>query len=312
MSNFQFAFCNLQFAFAMTEKHSGILNLNKPSGVTSRKVVDVVQRLARPAKVGHAGTLDPLANGVLVVCVGQATRLMEYIQRMPKTYVGTFLLGRKSDTEDIEGRLEELTNPPVPTLEQIQSASLKFNGEILQRPPAYSALKIAGRRAYELARKGMSVELTPRPVSVHRLEIRSYNYPELVLEIECSRGTYVRSLGRDLAETLGTATVMSALTRTAIGSFHLTDALRPEQLNADNLPALLLPLLRAVEDLPRRVLSSVENDAILHGQTIARQEPDPLNSEIAGLDSQNRLTAILENTGEEFLRPKMTYRYSLP
>ena len=112
--------------------------------MTSRDVVNVVQRLVRPAKVGHAGTLDPLATGVLVVCVGAATRLIEYVQRMPKTYVGTFLLGRESDTEDIEGQVVELADPPRPTFEQLASAAAKFTGEILQRPPAYSALKVAG------------------------------------------------------------------------------------------------------------------------------------------------------------------------
>jgi tRNA pseudouridine55 synthase len=276
----------------MTERLSGVLNLNKPSGVTSRKVVDVVQRLARPAKTGHAGTLDPLADGVLVICVGRATRLIEYVQRMPKTYVGTFLLGRRSDTEDVEGRVEELANPAMPTREQIQAAAEKFTGEILQRPPAFSALKIAGQRAYELARKGMSVELTPRPVTVHRLEICTYDYPELVLEIECSRGTYIRSLGRDLAETLGTAAVMSALRRTAVGGFRLADALRPEQLHADNLAAHIQPLICAVPDLPRLVLNDAEAEAIRHGKTLDGQEP--ALPEIAALDTSGRLIAILK------------------
>jgi tRNA pseudouridine55 synthase len=288
---------------AMTTKLSGILKLNKPPGITSRKVVDLVQRLARPAKTGHAGTLDPLADGVLVVCVGQATRLIGYIQRMSKTYLGTFLLGRRSDTEDIEGRVEELLNPPVPALEQVQAAAAKLTGEILQRPPAFSALKIAGHRAYELARKGHAVELHPRPVRVHRLEIRSYNYPELILEIECGSGTYIRSLGRDLAESLGTAAVMSALTRTAIGSFRLSDALPPERLNADNIASHLLPLLTAVAELPRHTLSPAESRAIFLGQTIARKEKDPLNSEIAALDADGQLKAILGSTEKGVLHP---------
>src|SRR3972149_1595212 len=125
-------------------KLSGILNINKPAGLTSRRVVDMVQRLVRPAKVGHAGTLDPLATGVLVVCVGAATRLIEYVQRMPKSYVGTFLLGRQSPTEDVEGHVVELPNPPIPTLEQIHQAASNLTGNIFQRPPAFSALKING------------------------------------------------------------------------------------------------------------------------------------------------------------------------
>ncbi len=114
----------------------------------------MIERLVRPAKVGHAGTLDPLATGVLVVCVGSATRLIEYVQRMPKSYVGTFLLGRQSTTEDIEGEVVELANPPMPVLEEIQDAAKRLEGNILQRPPAFSALKINGRRAYKMAQEG--------------------------------------------------------------------------------------------------------------------------------------------------------------
>ncbi len=173
----------------------------------------MVQRLARPEKAGHAGTLDPLATGVLIVCVGQATRLIGYVQRMPKHYVGTFLLGRRSPTEDIDGDVELLSGPPVPALEQLEAAARQFVGRTQQRPPAYSALKVAGRRSYDLARRGEDVQLQPRPIEVYSLAVTRYEYPELVLEIECSGGTYIRSLGRDLAETLGTSAVMSALVR---------------------------------------------------------------------------------------------------
>ena len=192
----------------------GLLCVNKPVGMTSRQAVNVVQRLARPAKVGHAGTLDPLADGVLVVGVGSATRLLEYVQQMRKRYVGTFLLGRSSPTEDTEGQVTECPDAPVPTLDEIGSAAARWTGRIAQRPPAFSALKVAGRRAYDLARRGKLPQLAPRPVDVFQIEIRRYQYPELVLNVECGGGTYIRSLGRDLAESLGTAAVMSALTRT--------------------------------------------------------------------------------------------------
>jgi len=151
----------------------GILNLNKPAGVTSRRVVDDVQRLVRPAKVGHAGTLDPLATGVLVVCTGAATRLIEYVQQMPKSYTGTFLLGRQSPTEDVDGEVTELDSPPVPSWPEIEAAVRAFEGRIEQRPPAFSALKVGGRRAYDLARRGKSVELKSRPVTIHRISIGS-------------------------------------------------------------------------------------------------------------------------------------------
>jgi len=137
----------------------GILNVNKPTGETSRHVVDTVHRLVRPAKAGHAGTLDPLAAGVLLVAVGPATRLIKYLQRMPKQYKGTFLLGRESTTEDITGEVVELDDPPVPSMEKIAATAEKLLGRVEQRPPAFSALKVAGKRAYDLARKGKPVDL---------------------------------------------------------------------------------------------------------------------------------------------------------
>src|SRR5436190_8799230 len=197
----------------------GLLNVDKPSGLTSRDVVNRVQRLVKPHKVGHAGTLDPLASGVLVVCVGPATRLIEYVQRMPKRYLATFLLGRRSETEDIEGAVTELTDTPVPTVEQAHGALPNFVGRIQQLPPAFSALKVDGQRAYALARKGETPDLQPRPIEVYSVELVEYSYPQLVLDIRCGSGTYVRSLGRDIARALGTEAVMSALVRTEIGPF---------------------------------------------------------------------------------------------
>ena len=247
----------------------GLLNLNKPVGMTSRQAVDIVHRLSRPAKAGHAGTLDPLAQGVLVVCAGSATRLIGYVQRMRKQYLGTFLLGRTSVTEDIEGQVTELPDAPVPTHAQIEAAARRFLGRIEQRPPAFSALKIQGRPAYKLARQGKPVELAPRPVEIFRIEIKRYEYPELVLEIDCGGGTYIRSLGRDLAQALGTGAVMSALVRTSIGGFHVAEAIDPSRLTRDNWHAFLQPPLRAVEYLPRVPLSAEEAVRLRNGQTIA-------------------------------------------
>ena len=268
-----------------------------------------MQRLVRPAKVGHAGTLDPLAGGVLVVCVGAATRLIEYVQRMPKSYTGTFLLGRSSPTEDVAGEVTELANPPVPSLEQIAAAAAAFCGQIEQRPPAFSALKLAGQPAYKLARKGRYVELQPRTVVVYRLEVLAYDYPQLTLAVECGGGTYIRSLGRDLAERLGTAAVMSALTRTAIGGFHLDQAIEPHVLTPDSLEKHLWPPLRAVESLPRVELSAEEIVRIRNGLPIARDLPiaretaAPGANEIAALDQQQQLIAILTPRGPGLLGP---------
>lgn len=275
----------------------GLLNLNKPTGMTSRRVVDVVQRLVRPAKAGHAGTLDPLACGVLVVCVGAATRLIEYVQQMPKTYLGTFLLGRQSPTEDVEGEVTELNDPPVPTGEQIVAAAWKLVGRIEQRPPVFSALKVDGRRAYALARKGQQVVLKSRPVTVYRMDVKTYDYPELVLQIECGSGTYVRSLGRDLAESLGTAAVMSALLRTSIGDFRIDEAIDPQQLTKANWTDHLKPPLCAVESLPRVELSTDQIARIRNGRTISPEASPPEAQQIAAVDGSGRLVAILTPRG---------------
>ncbi len=246
----------------------GLLNINKPRGETSRWVDDQVKWLVHPAKVGHAGTLDPLASGVLLVCIGQATRLMGYLQQSPKSYRAEFLLGQTSSTEDIHGELIEIVDPPQPTRAEIEKTAQRFVGEIQQRPPVFSALKVGGRPAYKFARKGQAVELAPRPVTIHRLELIEYEYPRLVLDIDCSSGTYIRSLGRDLAESLGTGAVMSALVRTAIGNFRVAESIDVTTLTRENLADYLLHARRAVEHLPAITLDEAQLQRIARGQFI--------------------------------------------
>jgi len=280
----------------------GLLNLNKPSGVTSRRALDLVVRLVKPAKVGHAGTLDPLASGVLVVGIGAATRLVEYVQTMPKQYRATFLLGRSSTTEDVEGEVTLHDDAPRPTLAALEKAAAQLVGEILQRPPVFSALKVSGRRAYALARAGQEVELTPRPIRVHRLEITRYEYPELCFDVDCGSGTYVRSLGRDLAELCGTSAVMSALLRTAIGPFTLDQSISPAELSRENIEHHLLPAVLAVRGLmPECRVSAEELTRLANGLPIGRvQLIDPPSADsavstgsVAALDGDGRLVAIL-------------------
>jgi tRNA pseudouridine55 synthase len=289
----------------MMPEFFGLLNINKPAGETSRWVVDRVQRLVKPAKAGHAGTLDPLATGVLVVCVGQATRLIDYVQRMRKRYRADFLLGQTSPTEDVEGQLTELVNPPIPTRVELAAAARKFVGEILQCPPIFSALKVGGRRAYDLARKGQVVELEPRPVTIYWLEVVEYEYPRLVLEIECSGGTYVRSLGRDLAESLGTGAVMSGLVRTAIGGFRVEGAIDVNTLMRETIGSRLLSPFSAVEQLPRLVLSSEEVAEISRGRFLVaeRAASDPAADEFAAVNGDGELLAILQRRDDRRLGP---------
>jgi tRNA pseudouridine55 synthase len=290
----------------------GLLNLNKPVGTSSAGVLGRIKRLVRPAKIGHAGTLDPIASGVLVACVGPATRLVDYIQQMPKSYLATFLLGRSSESDDIERPAIVLPDPPIPTREAIELAAAAFVGRIAQRPPAFSALKIAGRPAYQLARRGREVNLPPRPVTIHRLIVSDYNYPSLVLEIECGSGTYVRALGRDLAESLGTAAVMSALVRTGIGPFRIEDACDPTDLTAETLPRHLLSSRLAVPGLPTVQLSDAEIQLAINGLVVPSASPEVAggspDQEFAGIDSAGTLISILRRRPDGALTPALNFR----
>jgi tRNA pseudouridine55 synthase len=290
----------------------GLLNLNKPVGVSSAGVLGRIKRLVRPAKIGHAGTLDPIASGVLVACVGPATRLVNYVQRMTKSYRATFLLGRASESDDIERPVTELANPAIPSRDEMERAALRFIGEIEQRPPPFSALKIGGRPAYQLARKGRHVDLAPRVVTIHHLEIVSFEYPTLVLDIGCGSGTYVRALGRDVAESLGTAAVMLELMRTAVGPFRVEDACNPLALTAETLPTQLLSPLKAVPSLPTVQLSDAEIELAVNGIAVPLTNPDfasaPVDQEFAAVDSSGELVSILRRRADGMLAPALNFR----
>lgn len=286
----------------------GLLNVNKPPGLTSRQVVDRVARLVRPAKAGHAGTLDPLATGVLMVAIGSATRLIQYLHRLPKSYLGTFLLGRQSTTEDIEGEMTELEGAPIPSRESILQAMQSMVGPIQQRPPSFSAIKVQGRRAYQLARQGHAVDLAPRTITIHQLDVVDYHYPELTLAVQCSSGTYIRSLGRDLAESLGSAAVMSRLTRTKIGRFSLEEAVELDELSSATWTARLLPSMLAVEMLHRVDLSDAELARIQLGQPIRRPRSDDGGDDLAAIDPHGRLAGILRRRTDELLGPVCNFQ----
>lgn len=267
-----------------------------------------VQRLVRPFKAGHAGTLDPLATGVLVVCIGQATRLISYVQDQSKSYQAKFLLGRTSPSEDIETEISEIQHAPVPTCEEIQAAIPQFIGNIEQLPPAYSALKVNGKRAYKLAREGKPVELEPRSIHIHRLEIVDYDYPELELRLSCSSGTYVRSLGRDLAVALGTGAVMSELIRTKIGPYKFSEAVDLEKLDKDNLSDYLLPPLTALDSLPKINLGQQQIEEIRHGRTIPLDRMPTSDSQIhAALGPEGELVALLKPRGKDRFGPTCNF-----
>lgn len=288
----------------------GILNCFKPPRVSSRTIVDAVQREIRPLKVGHAGTLDPLAEGVLVLAIGSASRLIPYLHLYSKTYRARFELGCWSDSADLETDVIAMDDAPQPSLEEIQIAAAKLTGKIQQVPPIYSAVKVGGQRAYEAARKNQLLDLTSRTVEVQRFEVLRYEYPSVWVEIECGTGTYIRSLAVDLAKSLGSRGLMSHLVRTQVGPYHIDDACRVDSGLPDDFSKSLHPMSSATAMLPQMTLSDVELVEVDNGRLIRAGEPDAgwsSDAEIAGLDESGRLRAILIPRGSG-LGPKRVFK----
>ena len=289
----------------------GILNLNKPPGMSSRDAVNAVVRCTgRKIKGGHAGTLDPIAQGVLIVLIGKATRLADFVHHYPKSYSGTFRIGYQSNTDDSEGEVVQIEDAPEITLGDLQDACSAFIGEIQQVPPRFSAVKINGKRAYKLARRGESVDIPPRQVTIHNLEVSRYSDPEFDLEMTCSTGTYVRSVGRDLARNLGSQAIMTDLTRSSIGPFGISDSISVEELkklDANSLEQKLLSPFMAISDAPVIKLNSELVKMICNGRFI----DDPNGGEQTWLgctDESGNPIAILKRTDDGQLRPKVVLR----
>lgn len=269
----------------------GLLNIDKPQDWSSRDVVNNVSRLVgRKVKIGHAGTLDPLATGVLVVCLGKATKLVPFIHDYLKTYEGTFLIGYHSETDDTEGELVPVSVPPDFDSERIRALLPEFVGQIRQVPPAYSAIRINGERAYQAARRGEDVEIPVRDVYVERLELVELTSQSMTLSMTCGTGTYVRSIGRDLARRAGTDAAMSQLVRTSIGPFRLEDAVTLDQLTRNNIGNYLLPPLAALGHLSSYQVTTAEAERLRFGQ---RLEFEP--SRLAGSGDREDLAIVLED-----------------
>jgi tRNA pseudouridine55 synthase len=255
----------------------GILVVDKPAGPTSHDIVGLVRRLSGMKRVGHGGTLDPFARGVLPVFLGRATRVVEYHLGDRKQYRATICFGASSTTDDLEG---ELTPVPGPAFDRaaVEAALDAFRGPIVQVPPAYSAIKVAGRRAYALARAGQRPELAPRSVTIDRLELLDWDAtdperPIALVEVDCSAGTYIRAIARDLGSALGTGAYLGALSRTASGPFQLADAISLDAVRAAagegaaTLAGLLKPMDSGL-DLGALMLTDDELKAVVRGQFI--------------------------------------------
>ncbi len=278
---------------------SGVLVVDKPIGLTSHDVVQVIRKGTSIRRVGHTGTLDPRASGVLVVLVGPAVRLSEYVSASDKRYQAIIRLGATTDTYDEEGSV--LTNNPVEiSEEQFETALKQFIGEIEQVPPPYSAVKVNGRKAYEMAREGEEVELTPRIINVYNLELLEWAPPEAVIDVYCSSGTYVRSLANDLGATLGCGAHLVGLRRTKSGRFTLRDAVPLRKLRDafedGNWYQYLIPAAEALSDWPSVELDVEKMDAIRHGHRIP-SEPES-KGWARGISEQGELVALLLHDDE--------------
>ena len=207
----------------------GILNINKPAGKTSYAVVAMVKRLTGEKRVGHAGTLDPMATGVLPVCLGQATRLVEYLMDTTKTYKAEIELGVSTDSFDMEGTVVQRSDASAITLKQLETALHAFRGVITQIPPMYSAVKHQGKPLYELARAGIEIERKSRTAKIFSLEIKDWSNPILTIEVTCGKGTYIRSMANDLGQSLGCGATLKNLQRSRCGIFDISEAITPER-----------------------------------------------------------------------------------
>ncbi len=223
---------------------SGFILLNKPTGPTSHDIVDALRRITGIRKIGHAGTLDPFASGLLILGVGrQSTKKLAVFLKQSKEYIAKVKLGAVSTTHDREGEIKLTQNAEAPAREDIKKVIKKFIGEIEQVPPAFSAKKVKGKKLYELARAGVEVELKPVPLIIHNIELLNYDWPFLEIRAQCASGTYIRSLARDIGESLGCGGYLEELCRTKIGKFSLDDALEISQLNPQNWQELLKELI---------------------------------------------------------------------
>lgn len=248
---------------------SGILNVHKPTGMTSHDVVDAVRRAAGTKRVGHAGTLDPAAEGVLLVCVGTATRVSDYLMAGTKRYRATIRFGASSTTDDREGTITESPTPPSFAADDLLDSTRAFLGEIDQVPPAYAAIKVAGRPMYDRARAGQIVWAPPRRIRIDRITVESFQDEVAILDVTCSKGTYIRALARDLGRKLSTDAYLAALTRTQSGSFSLIDSVSLDAIRRagreDYLQRLLYPIDSAVASWPAIVVNRLDASVLEHG-----------------------------------------------
>lgn len=284
----------------------GILNIDKPGGMTSHDVVARVRRLVGIRRVGHTGTLDPLATGVLLVCLGRTTRLVEYLVGRPKTYETTIRLGQTTDTYDAEGTV--IAEHPIAVAQsEVEAALARFRGPIRQQPPLYSAVKQGGQPLHKLARqdaaRAAQIERPFRDVTIYELDLLAFRLPWLQLRIVCSSGTYIRSLAHDLGQVLGCGGHVAVLRRLAVGEFGVETAVHLDQLTANNWHGYLLPGEAAVAHLPRLHLTLEASEQLQQGKRLLRRAGQPTAELVAAYDEVGAFIGVVA-AEEGYWRPK--------
>ncbi len=301
--------------------YNGLININKPTGKTSLDVTHrvswLLKQLAGPkdTKSGHCGTLDPLATGVLVLCLGQATRLVPLIHEYPKRYRGQFLLGRTTDTDDITGEtLQEVdlgSKPPI-ACEDLERWLPEFRGKIQQVPPDFSAVRVNGRRAYKLARRGEAVVIEPREVQILDLQLTSFELPYFELDITCGTGTYIRSIGRDLGTHLGCGATMTQLERVSVGPFSVEHGISLDDLKIENLDAAIQSPVAAVPDFPIVRIEPSQFPGVCNGNPIPITDQVPANVDRVVLVTSTGQPIAIARVGSEsgLLHPTIVFNKS--
>ena len=285
----------------LTTEVAGLLLVDKPAGMTSHDVVSIVRRSVHTRRVGHAGTLDPFATGLLVLLVGRGTRLMPFIDGEPKVYHATIAFGTETDTDDATGQTTR--EAALPVASAIDDGIARLTGEIMQIPPAYSAKQVDGTRAYAAARRGKPLELAPARVTIHEWKTRSRDEATRSVRITCSGGTYIRALARDLGRLSESAAHLSQLRRIKSGAFDVSDAETVDSIKTGAFD--LQPLRDAIPGLATRELTESELARVLHGNPVADAESP--SRAIALIDENGELVAIAERSGSE-LRPRVVLR----
>ncbi len=279
--------------------------VDKPAGITSHDVVQRVRRTLGTRAVGHTGTLDPFATGLLIVLVGRATRLARFVEAQAKTYLATAKLGVRTDTDDLTGTaLEQPVASDETDEARVREVLGRFHGEQQQRPPGYSAKHIDGERSYRRARRGERVETAEVTVTVHRIDLLSYRAPEITFRATVSAGTYLRAIARDLGERLGPGAHLTALRREAIGAIGVEEAVSLDRLSIANL----LPASRVLEHLPALQLDEAGRQAVVHGRAVAGTGPsDPHGGGMVALLADGDVVAVAE-AADGLLRPRVVLR----